>query len=367
LLIPPSAFESGGPASGRAIAYLAHLYLGSVFGTVYDISTILILWFAGASAMAGLINLIPRYLPRFGMAPRWVCYRRPLVVALFVVAAIVTLVFKADVEAQAGAYATGVLVLMLSAGIAATLALWRESRRPASVYFGIATAVFAFALIDNIVERPDGVIIASIFIAVVLIISGISRYRRSTELRASDITFADDSTASLWEELKGKKVSLASLRMNTPEARARKAAELRKYYAQKGPIAFIHVQLMDNRSEFIAPLQVKITREADSFVIEVSGAIAIANTIAYVSELIDPISIFLGLTRQNLMSQSLRFLLWGEGETGMLVYTILLKYWESNTRGRCAAADIPDERIEAAIPCFLRCASGSMIFDHGIL
>jgi hypothetical protein len=86
---------------------------------------------------------------------------------------------------------------------------------------------------------------------------------------------------------------------------------------------------MDNRSEFIAPLQVKITREADSFVIEVSGAIAIANTIAYVSELIDPISIFLGLTRQNLMSQSLRFLLWGEGETGMLVYTILLKYWES--------------------------------------
>ena len=62
--------------------------------------------------------------------------------------------------------------------------------------------------------------------------------------------------------------------------------------------------------------------------VEVSGAIAIANTIAYVSELIDPVSIFLGLTRQNLMTQSFRFIFLGEGETGLLVYTILLKYWE---------------------------------------
>jgi len=263
------------------------------------------------------------------MAPRWVSYRRPLVVALFVIAVIVTLVFNADVEAQAGAYATGVLVLMLSAGVAASLALWKESRRTVSMYFAVATAVFAFALIDNIIERPDGVIIASIFIAVVLVVSAISRYRRSTELRASDVTFADEESARLWSELRGKKVSLASLRMNTPDTRARKAAELRRYYAPSGPIAFIHVQLLDNRSEFIAPLQIHVVREGNDFVIEVTGAIAIANTIAYVSELIDPVSIFLGLTRQNLMTQSLRFLLWGEGETGMLVYTILLKYWES--------------------------------------
>jgi hypothetical protein len=329
LLIPESAFADGGPASGRAIAYLAHLYLGSIFGTIYDISTILILWFAGASAMAGLINLIPRYLPRFGMAPRWVSYRRPLVVALFVIAVVVTVVFNADVEAQAGAYATGVLVLMLSAGVAASLALWKESRRTVSMYFAIATAVFAFALIDNIIERPDGVIIASIFIAVVLVVSAISRYRRSTELRASDVTFADEESERLWSELRGKKVSLASLRMNTPDARARKAAELRRYYAPSGTIAFIHVRLLDNRSEFIAPLQIHVMQEGNDFVIDVTGAIAIANTIAYVSELIDPVSIFLGLTRQNLMTQSLRFLLWGEGETGMLVYTILLKYWES--------------------------------------
>jgi hypothetical protein len=329
LLIPANAYAPGGAASGRAIAYLAHIMLGSVFGTIYDISTILILWFAGASAMAGLINLVPRYLPRFGMAPRWVAFRRPLVIVLFLIAVIVTLAFQADVEGQAGAYATGVLVLMLSAGVAVALTLWREFHWTLSGYFWIISAVFAFALIDNVIERPDGVIIASIFIAGVLICSGISRYLRSTELRVSEVTFADDETARLWQGLTGKKVNLVPLRTNTPAARERKSVELRTYYAPRGPLAFIHVNLLDNRSEFLAPLRVRVTQQRDDYVIEVSGAIAIANTIAYVSELVDPISIFLGLTRQNLMTQSFRFLIFGEGETGLLVYTILLKHWES--------------------------------------
>lgn len=337
LLIPQEAYRIGGPASGRAIAYLAHQMLGNIFGTIYDISTILILWFAGASAMAGLLNLIPRYLPRFGMAPRWVAYRRPLVLVLFVITVIVTVIFDASVEAQGGAYATGVLALMLSAAVAVALALWQEfrtndlDRRPPpllSIYFWLISAVFAFTLVDNVIERPDGIIISSVFIAAVIVFSAISRYRRATELRVSDLSFADDSSSELWQKIIGKRVNLVPLRTNTAAARKRKAAEIRKYYAVRGPLAFIHVKLLDNRSEFIAPLQVRVMREEENFVVEVSGAIAIANTIAYISELIDPISIFLGLTRQNLMAQSLRFLLWGEGETGILVYSILLRYWE---------------------------------------
>lgn len=337
LLISPEEFKIGGPASGRAIAFLAHRMLGGVFGTFYDLSTIAILWFAGASAMAGMLNLIPRYLPRFGMAPRWVAHPRPLVLVLFAVNVMVTIIFDARVEAQAGAYATGVLALILSAAIAVALALWRESRagelrnRVASglsLYFWFVSAVFTFTLIDNVFERPDGVIIASAFILSVILVSAFSRYRRATELRVSELRFDDASSAELWRFLTGKKVSLVPLRTNTVGARKTKAKEIRKHYAIRGPIAFIHVNLLDNRSDFLADLQVKATREEENFVIDVSGAIAIANTIAYISELIDPISIFIGLTRQNPMNQALRYLLWGEGETGLMVYTILLRYWE---------------------------------------
>lgn len=327
LLIPEEIYRTGGPASGRAIAYLAHTYLGSIFGTVYDISTILILWFAGASAMAGLLHLIPRYLPRYGLAPRWASYGRPLVLVLFCVTVLVTWIFDADVEKQAGAYATGVLALILSASFAVALSLWREGATRKSAYFWLVTVVFAYTFLDNVVMRPDGVIIAGIFIVVMILLSAVSRAWRSIELRVSTLSMADQFSATLWKSLVGKKVHLVPLRTATPEARARKEAEIRKYYKISGPLAFVHVVQLDNRSEFISPLRIQVTPVGENFIIEVSRAIAIANSIAYLSEALDPISIFLGLTRRNLIAQALRFLIWGEGETGLLVYAILLRYW----------------------------------------
>jgi hypothetical protein len=67
---------------GRVAVNWPTAYFGGGFGTVYDLSTILILSLAGASAMTGLLHLIPRYLPRFGMAPRWAELSRPLVLTL---------------------------------------------------------------------------------------------------------------------------------------------------------------------------------------------------------------------------------------------------------------------------------------------
>lgn len=328
-LIPASAFQPGGPANGRALAYLAHALLGDVFGTVYDISTMLILWFAGASAMAGLLALIPRYLPRFGMAPRWVLYKRPLVLLLFGIDVVVTLVFKADVDAQGGAYATGVLVLMASAAVAVALSLWREGKKAASGYFWLLTAVFVYTLIDNIVERPDGVIIATVFIFAIVVLSFVSRYLRATELRVEKLAFADAASEQLWKQLVNKKVNLVPLAHFTPEHRKRKAEEIRNLYKVDGPLAFTNVALADDRSEFQSALKIRVKREGENFLIEATGAVAIANAIAYISEQLDPIAIFLQLTRRNAMAQALKFLLWGEGETGVMVYEVLVNYWDS--------------------------------------
>ncbi|MGC2108245.1 MAG: hypothetical protein WA655_01930 [Candidatus Korobacteraceae bacterium] len=337
-LIPESAYRVGGPADGRAIAYLAHLYMGNAFGTVYDLSTILILWFAGASAMAGLLNLIPRYLPRFGMAPDWVAYQRPLVLILLAVDVVVTLVFRASVSAQGGAYATGVLVLMLSAAVAVTISLWREAsvRKPGTLflpfYFLLVAFVFVYTVIANVIERPDGAIIASIFIFLLLTASALSRIMRSTEMRVSEATFMDADSAQLWETVRGVKVNLIPHHIATSEHRTYLAHKVRKYYKVEGPLAFLHVNLLDNRSEFLAPLRLRAFDEGEHFVIEAFGAVAIANSIAYISELLQPRSVVLGLTHRTLMKQSLEYLLFGEGETGLLVYSILIRYWESVKR-----------------------------------
>ncbi|MBK7644404.1 MAG: hypothetical protein IPJ19_15410 [Planctomycetes bacterium] len=339
LLIPAEAYAADGPAAGRAIAYLAHELLGNFWGSAYDVCTIAVLWFAGASAMAGLLNLIPRYLPRFGMAPLWTAYRRPLVLILFGISLLITWIFDASVEAQGSAYATGVLVLMLSAALAVALAHWGDFRSRAGLvaraadlakcgYFWVITGVFAFTLVDNVIGRPMGAIIGGCFVLAILVLGGLSRIQRATELRVSEIQLADEGTAELWRGIVGRKVHLVPLRGTTEVERKEKAASLREHYKIEGPLAFLHVNLMDNRSEFLAPLTLHMARMNGDFVITVHGANAVANTIAYLSELLDPVSLFIGLTGDNLMSQAVRYLLWGEGEVGLMVYKILLRYWD---------------------------------------
>jgi len=328
LLIAPRDYRAGGAASGRAISFLAHRDLGSVFGTVYDISTIVILSLAGASAMAGLLHLIPRYLPRYGMAPRWAELSRPLVLVLFAVDVVITLIFRANVELQSGAYATGVLVLILSAAFAATLALWREGSWGLSLYTGFFCLVFAYTLGDNCLQRPDGLIIGSVFTVILISACALSRSIRSLEFRIPHAYFSDTESWRIGPELRGKKVHLVPMPRPSPDERDKKRSLIAKHYGVQGPFLFLHVNLLDNRSVFSAPFQLAIAKEGNDYVAEVHGAVAIANAIAYMSEVIDPISIFVGLTRRDLMSQSIRYLLFGEGETGLMVYKILLRYWD---------------------------------------
>ncbi len=335
-LIPAGEFAPSGRANGRALAFLAHTYLGGSAGTIYDVVTIAILWFAGASAMAGMLNLIPRYLPRFGMAPSWAEHPRPVVLALLAVNLVVTVAFDADVDAQGGAYATGVLALMLSAAVAVALTLWREARaagdgraRIRAAYFWMVAAVFAFTLVDNVIGRPDGLIIASLFIGAIVLVSAVSRWMRAQEIRVERHAFTDAGSEAIWRGMAGKKVNLVPVASMDLGRLTAKATRLRRHDRAHGPLAFVHVDLADDRSEFRSSIRVRVHRRGAFRIIQVTGASAVANAIAWISEELDPVAIYLELTLDHPFSQAVKFLLWGEGETGLLVYAVLTRHWRA--------------------------------------
>jgi hypothetical protein len=249
---------------------------------------------------------------------------------LFAINVIVTVIFKANVDAQGGAYATGVLVLMFSAAVAAAISLWKERARWMSLYCWLVVIVFAYTTAANIVERTDGIIIASCFILFILTLSGISRLSRATELRVAGLTFANPESERLWNEMSAAKINLIPCHSLAHDPCNTLAGKVRQYYQVEGPLAFVHVELLDNRSEFLSPLEVEVAKRQDDYRVEVSQAAAIANSIAYLSESLHPRAIFLGLSRLSLMRQSFRYFLLGEGETGLMVYTVLQRIWEAS-------------------------------------
>jgi hypothetical protein len=328
VLIPAAEFGEGGKAQGRALAYLAHTYLGDIFGTAYDISTILILWFAGASAMAGLLNIVPRYLPRYGMAPNWARATRPLVLVFGVICFAVTIIFKADVEAQGGAYATGVLVLMTSAAIAVTISAWAKKQAVKWAFMLIAL-VFAYTTITNVIERPDGIKIASFFIFAIIAASFISRALRTTELRVEKIVF-DDTARQFIDELAEGEIRIVTNRRETGDIKEYRFKEHEKrmdnHIPSGDPVLFYEIEVGD-ASEFKGKLKVRGI-DVGGYKILRTQAPAVPNAIAaLLLHLRDKTGkiphVYFGWSEGNPAKYLFRYILFGEGDTAPVTREIL--------------------------------------------
>ncbi|MEH2042662.1 amino acid transporter [Nostoc sp.] len=329
LLIPTAEFVSGGKANGRALAYLAHLYLGNAFGTIYDLSTISILWFAGASAMAGLLNIVPRYLPRYGMAPNWARVTRPLVLVYTAIAFVVTIIFKASVEAQGGAYATGVLVLITSAAFAVTLSAHRHRQKRAKLVFGIITLLFVYTTIVNIIERPEGIRIAGFFIGAIIFTSLVSRVWRSTELRAERIEVDELASQFFAEDSQGT-IRLIANRLNTGDVLEyfMKEKEVREdnHIPPNDPILFLEIHVSD-ASEFADVIVVKGVQVGDYRILRAESAAvpnAIAALLLYIRDQTGKIPhAYFGWVEGNPIQYLLRFILFGEGDIAVVTREVL--------------------------------------------
>ncbi len=326
LLIPAAAFKEGGPANGRAVAYLAHQYLGGVFGSLYDLSTILILGFAGASAMAGLLNLIPRYLPGFGMAPEWARASRPLVLVFVAVAFAVTRLFHADVDAQGGAYATGVLVLITSASCAVTIAARTLLARMA---LGLISLIFIYTTLVNIYERPEGLKISCMFIFTMIFTSVISRAFRSTELRIIGVHLDSEAQTFVAEsEHKSIRLIACKPRNNTDKDREQAKAEVREMYGipSETPIYFVLVERGDT-SDFTEYLEVRGVHEGSDRIFRATSA-AVPNSIAalliYLKQATGCIPhAYFHWTDVNPVVNVMRYIFLGEGDTAPLTHEVL--------------------------------------------
>jgi hypothetical protein len=329
-------------AANRALAYIAHgespvkisPLFGSVFGTIYYISTVVILWFAGASAMAGLLNLVPQYLPRYGMAPEWAAATRPLVMLFTLVNLVVTWIFNADVLAQGAAYATGVLVLMSSAAIATVIEVYRTRSgswiRRWPWGYSMIGVLFLYTTITVIIERPGGMKIASCFILAIMVSSLWSRTMRSTELRFTGFRYKNDESHFLWDSM--RHLEFPILVPHRPGGRdlAEKEQSIRQehHFTADDPIVFIEVERGDV-SEFYQSPVLEVIQEGGRIILRFGKVASIPHVIAAVglelSKTGRPPEIHFGWSDESPMAANVSFVLFGEGNVPWMVRELIRK------------------------------------------
>jgi hypothetical protein len=281
--------------------------------------------------MAGLINIVPRYLPGYGMAPEWARAVRPVVLIYTGVSIAITIAFQADVNAQAGAYATGILVMMVSGAVAVTISAIRHHRRGAIIGFAVLTLVLGYALVENIIEKPDGIAISAVFIAGIVIISLVSRVTRTTELRAEGIEFDEEARRFITDSLAhdGALHLIANRRQGgDPEEYQAKESEQRALNPVPGgaDIIFLEVDVVDP-SAFSGVLQVYGVEVGGSRILRAQSPAAPNAIAAILLALRDATGVrpqcHFEWSEGNPLGHLFRYLILGRGDTAPVVREII--------------------------------------------
>lgn len=349
LLVPAPAFQNDQQARFRTLAYLAHggqlihgvegsavsPLFGPWFGTIYDLSTVLILFLAGASVTISLRDLVPPYLARFGMQLQW-AEKVGVILHLFnVVILVVTLWFDASVSRQVWAYASSVLVLLSSAAVAAVLEVnrrWKGSRwRPVVLAPFAAICLFFLTMVGLTLKiNPSGLTIALIFVGLLLVTGFTSRWVRSTELRFEGFAFANEKTKTRWADI--CRLEFQVLVPHRPDhlPLPEKDREIRQRHrlGPDVPIIFVEAALGDPSDFYQVPHMDIVTVEGME-VVRVSRCASIAHVIAAIGlafrECGRPPEIHFGWSEEAPLAANVHFLFFGEGNIPWMVHALLRK------------------------------------------
>jgi hypothetical protein len=308
---------------------------GPVFGTLYDVSAVLILFLAGASVTISLRDLLPQYLMRYGMEMHWAQRVGVLLHSFNAIVLIVVLAFHASVSHQQGAYATAVLVLLAGATLAAIVDMrtrWRGYffRPLATAPLVLVCLIFLLTAIGVCYDNPAGVIIALLFVVVLFFMAALSRWMRSTELRYYGFTFADEESGVRWEQI--RRLDFQVLVPHRPDDRtlAEKEMEIRARHrlGPDVPIIFIEAELGDP-SDFQNQPLMQIVKDDGREVIRVSQCASIAHVLAAIAlefrEVGRPPEIHFSWSGESPLASNLNFLLWGQGNIPWLVHALVRK------------------------------------------
>jgi hypothetical protein len=395
LLIPPARFArtSDGHANDRALSYLAHggplsyvndkeneepieepllPFCGAVFGSIYDIVTVLILCLAGTSIMTALGALLPMFLLRFGMELRWANRWGIMLMTFAGVNLIVTLLFDAKVEDQRGAYATGVLVLMACAAVVTVfdkkqtferqVNRGREGEAPAepgparnmasiqgsgsagaspsrlrgwrilfvlnAAYYSLIALVLVTTMLAVAMRSASGLGIALCFIAAILAMSIVSRAWRADELRTIGFDFKDEQSKFLWESLR-----LADFPALVPvhtecenpddtERRIRADHQL----APDVDLVFVEI-VVDDPSDFFQRLLIEVVRENNRYLIKATMGVSVPHALAAIalemSRSSKPPALHFAWPERDLLSASWSYLAFGVGNIPWKVHELI--------------------------------------------
>jgi hypothetical protein len=334
LQIPVEKFSSEHDARHRALAFLAHGPLFPFwFGTCYDIITAVILCLAGISVTIGLRDLVPTYLHRLGMELTWARKYGVFLLMCNVIILIATLVFRASVDAQEGAYATSVLALLAGANLAAAADLRRRYTSAwviLSLPFLIGLIFFVAMGMVMVWKQPAGLILSSAFLLLVFITSSWSRWKRSLELRFAGFRFVNASSETRWKEMLEVEYQILVPHRPGHFSVSKKDVDIRQLFRipAEVPIIFIEAQLGDT-SEFVHTPLMEIVREYDLEIIRVNQCSSVAHVLAAIalefSKTGRPPELIFGWSHESPLAANLNFLLLGQGNIPWLVQELVCK------------------------------------------